>query len=425
MPPARPSSDTQLNPILAGDRLVFATTVDLRSATRFRRLMHRARERDQSGFTFDFSSTTWAEPEAMMHLVAQADGLRRMGMHFDVIAPQDRRTRAVFEHSNWAHHLNPVMYDHSDSAPPHHLPVRRYAGPSELKGLIDQTLDIVLATTRIERQNLRGLEWAMQEITDNVLVHADAPDGGLVAVTTLAKRKRIQFVVADAGRGIPASMRTGHPNLRRDVVAIGEALKQGVTRSRKVGQGNGLAGALRIATSAGGRFHVESAGGSIMTWATRSGPRQSTRTFRPHERLLGTVVCFELRTDLSLNLEQALQIPGRVDDDWGYLDATFDLDSGEVRLLVSEEAPGTGTRDAGRLLRTKAENLLRADPQLRVLLDWSGLPSVSSSFADEVVGKLFVTIGPTAFMSRVALVGMEPLVRGLVDRAVLQRVTER
>jgi hypothetical protein len=55
---------------------------------------------------------------------------------------------------------------------------------------------------------LHGLEWPLNEIADNVLQHAEAPEGGLAAVTVAAKRRRAQFVVADAGRGIPATMCT-------------------------------------------------------------------------------------------------------------------------------------------------------------------------------------------------------------------------
>jgi len=39
----------------------------------------------------------------------------------------------------------------------------------------------------------------------------------------------------------------------------------------------------------------------------------------------------------------------------------------------------------------------------RPVLDWEGVPSISSTFADEFVGRLFVEIGPTGFIDRVRL----------------------
>jgi hypothetical protein len=75
-------------------------------------------------------------------------------------------------------------------------------------------------------------------------------------------------------------------------------------------------------------------------------------------------------------------------------------------------------------MRIKALNLLEAEPNARLILDWEGVPSVSSSFADEFLGRLFVELGPTVFMSRVQSVAVEPLVRKLLDRAILQRASQ-
>ena len=81
-------------------------------------------------------------------------------------------------------------------------------------------------------------------------------------------------------------------------------------------------------------------------------------------------------------------------------------------------------RPAGRQLRTKCINLLNAEPGKPLLLDWSGVPLVSSSFADELIGKLFASLGPLAFSARVRNVNMEAVVRGLVDKAIMQRAAQ-
>ena len=93
-------------------------------------------------------------------------------------------------------------------------------------------------------------------------------------------------------------------------------------------------------------------------------------------------------------------------------------------LRLSEESTGFGSRPAGRQLRTKCMNLLQAEPKKPLLLDWTAVPLVSSSFADELVGKLFASLGPLAFSARVRNVGMEAMVRGLVDKAIMQRVAQ-
>jgi hypothetical protein len=47
---------------------------------------------------------------------------------------------------------------------------------------------------------------------------------------------------------------------------------------------------------------------------------------------------------------------------------------------------------------------------------------ISSSFADEVFGKLFAQLGPTTFMNRIKISGGNTVVRQLIDRAITQQL---
>ncbi len=70
-------------------------------------------------------------------------------------------------------------------------------------------------------------------------------------------------------------------------------------------------------------------------------------------------------------------------------------------------------------VRNVIENLLRdRDP---VTLDDADAGVISSSFAYEVFGHLFMQIEPRAFMSRIAMHNVDTTVDGLMDRAVVQR----
>ena len=78
-------------------------------------------------------------------------------------------------------------------------------------------MDIVMKSMALTRGTLNGLEWAINEVTDNVLNHAEAGDrGGFVQVSTQTMQKQIDFVVVDSGIGILQSMRGGHPHLTTD-----------------------------------------------------------------------------------------------------------------------------------------------------------------------------------------------------------------
>ena len=87
------------------------------------------------------------------------------------------------------------------------------------------------AVPDLERSDFAAFEWAVNEITDNVLVHSNSVVGGIVQVSTFAKfRKRVQFVVADAGIGIPVSLRSGKPEIHSDMDALDQAIRRRVSR---------------------------------------------------------------------------------------------------------------------------------------------------------------------------------------------------
>lgn len=99
-------------------------------------------------------------------------------------------------------------------------------------------------------------------------------------------------------------------------------------------------------------------------------------------------------------------------------------DASAVVLRLRDEAVGFGSRLAGRHLRTKCLNLMEAEPDKPLILDWDAVPLISSSFADELVRKLFADLGPLAFGARVRNVGMKTVVYGLIDKAITQRVVQ-
>lgn len=81
--------------------------------------------------------------------------------------------------------------------------------------------------------------------------------------------------------------------------------------------------------------------------------------------------------------------------------------------------PAFGSRRGGKRVRAMIGNLLRENRS--VTLDFKGVAVFSSGFADEVFGRLFVEMGPTAFMTRVKMLNAGPTVEGLIDRAIEQR----
>ena len=58
----------------------------------------------------------------------------------------------------------------------------------------------------------------------------------------------------------------------------------------------------------------------------------------------------------------------------------------------------------------------------KIAVDFGGIPLRSSSFADEVFGKLFTDIRPMVFMRKFGFKNTLATVNQLIDRAISQRV---
>ena len=98
----------------------------------------------------------------------------------------------------------------------------------------------------------------------------------------------------------------------------------------------------------------------------------------------------------------------------------FENEDEEVTFHMKRETGNTfGSRNGGKHARTKIENLLRE--KKHVILDFEGVGIISSGFADEVFGRLFVDMGFRAFTQRIEMRNVDPTIDGLIDRAIEQR----
>lgn len=266
----------------------------------------------------------------------------------------------------------------------------------------------------LTRESLATFEWAVNEVIDNVLQHADAPLGGLVQLSHYPNAQWLEFVVADAGRGIPDSMRTTRSGMS-DPRALELSIKRGITRDKKVGQGNGLFGTHRAATVGEGDFEIHSGHASIRT---------DLRATADGIPFAGTLVVVRLDYSDPEALWRALDISGTKGEPAGdYVELRYEHGRDDfLNFVVKREAGSVGSRSAGRSARRKLENLMTMYPGHLVKLDFEDVPVVSSSFADEFPGKLFVRMGALRFTSDIRVHGVSPIVQGLLDKAILQRV---
>ena len=259
-------------------------------------------------------------------------------------------------------------------------------------------------------QYLPAVEWVVSELVDNVFLHADSEVPGVVSARYHKAKSRFEIAVVDVGRGIRASLGVKIP-LWSDGSAIDQALRRGVTRDEGVGQGNGLAGAREIVRMNGGFLEIWS---GTAVWRAE-GSRDLG--FKVGDAVPGTGVMIALDTRGPIDLKGTWIAGYRHSR---FLGAQAPPPVGETVVHVLEEVESTGTRGAGRKLRELL--LLALGQQDAVSVDFEGVTAASSSFLDELLGRLALELGPDEFRRRVRVEGLASALKNQAEAVLEQRL---
>lgn len=405
-----------------GNKLRFVRKANAQAHREFMGMISYCVKENYSEVVLDFSSVTNAYPNGMVPIISSLDLLKRKGIKFDIILPTDTRCNNLFMYTNWAYLLLPDKYAQEETHHNKHLTTLRFIDSAEQQDVVNRFIDVVMRNMDLERSVISGLEWSINEITDNVLNHSKSEDGGIIQISTFPSDCSVHFAIADSGVGILSTLKQSIPSLTSDIHAIGEAVKAGVTRDPSIGQGNGLAGTLRISTMSGGSFSITSGSGHINYFIGDAKKYER----RPYESYQGTLICADLKTNSkTFSISEALgfeKFKNYVPVD--VIEMNYLQEDGLLHFCVSKETTGLGNRTAGRQLKQKLLNILNAEPTKPVEVDWSGIPLISSSFADEFMGKLFLELGAMTFSARLRNTKMEKLIRDLLDKAIAQRLSQ-
>ena|SRR5215475_610094 len=85
-------------------------------------------------------------------------------------------------------------------------------------------------------------------------------------------------------------------------------------------------------------------------------------------------------------------------------------------------AHGTGTRRSGERVRNFVLNVF-SEGAPKVILDFLGIGMISSSFADELIGKLVAHFGFSSFCQKILIKNLNPTIQKLIDHSVKQRMS--
>jgi len=294
--------------------------------------------------------------------------------------------------------------------------VWRYETDSDTFVLSTEILRSISQEVVCEEGVIDAMLWCMNEIMDNVIVHSNT-NSGFVMGQIHKQTKHIAFCVYDHGRGIYNSLKDSPHAPQNPLEAIELAIQERVTRDKKVGQGNGMWGLSEIVKNNAGRLTIISGSAFYMR---SNGDVKTGDQFSYLSPTNGAcLVDFQLNYSKEISLADALKGHKPVN----YRTESFEDDQGAVTFRLADAKTGTGTRESGKRIRTDLINMFN-DTKKGIVIDFDGLSVISSSFADELVGKLLVHLGFFGFNQIVRMKNMNQTIQAIVERSVAQRMAE-
>jgi hypothetical protein len=267
---------------------------------------------------------------------------------------------------------------------------------------------------------LEGLIWNINEVMDNVIQHSEISCGYVMGQLTNDKN-HLSICVFDNGIGILNSFKGSQYRPEKSSDAITLALKRGVTRDSKIGQGNGLWGLSEILKANNGSLTIKTGGGQYSVSGSEAPRINNLRLdqFYMSCDKLTTMIDFQLNNNKSICLDKIFnnRVPVQL-----WLEGMENSD-GEHVIQLSEEKWGTGTRSGAQKIRNEAENVLIIG-KTRVVFDFTDVYIVSSSFSDELFGKLIEKYGFIGFQKAFRITNTSEINEKIINKSVSMRMAE-
>lgn len=398
-------SDVEFN----GNRIVFHHLNHHMSVSYFLRGLKKYIRKGIKNFELDFSGIdNQIFPNAVVPIAAIIKYYTNSGIVFQGFLPP------ALEKMNF---LNPVKYNDSKDAL---NKLWTFKTSEDVAILVDAYILHISKLYAFPKGFLNATEWALNEVMDNVIQHSNAEEG-FVMGQLHPKTSHIAFTVFDLGQGIFNSFKGSKYHPRNAVDAITLALQEEITRDKRIGQGNGLFGLSSLIKQGDSRLKITSGSGYY------SYQYGSSKTFNKAPIISDThsmtSIDFMLDYSKDVSIEEALVFNGKK-----YIPTSLRIENmedinGNIYFRISEKSNGTGTREAAILLKNQIINILNDEPKI-VILDFSGISVVSSSYSDELIAKLFCDLGLFQFNNLIRIKGLSQEQQLILQKSVIQRIIE-
>lgn len=364
----------------------------------------------------DFSNVQKAYPNGIVPIISEINRYKQQGVEFTVIPPTNEKLQSIFLKMGWFHYIDTKLYSPpSDYDSATSIPLQKFSSFEESNNLVNKTLNICLQQLSFSQGVFNGFEWVLNEILDNVLTHS-CSECGWLQLMTYPDNHKLVWVICDSGIGIPNSIRKVR-NVHSDKRAIATAIIKGVTSRPGHNMGHGLAGAIDITkASIASSFAITSGKGRI---SLIKGEINSNKSWPPFN---GT--CVEMQIDTSMPINFANTLLGDDPGAGGYIENRFEDDDGEVKFNMEDYASNFGNRFTGESIRRLVSNLLKQYQDKSIKIKMNGIRIISSSFADELFGKLAVELGRNKFFEIIKLEGANDICQAIINSSIEQRLEQ-
>ena len=354
---------------------------------------------------------SFIKADGLAYLTAKCLDLSASGTQIELSG--DKQISAYLERMDFHSHLD-LEQEGGNRLPAQgrFLPLSLVGVQEDSYNVTDKICDLVLRHFEDGRKFLPAMEWMVNELTDNIIIHAEAPVPGVVCAQFYPSQKRIEIGICDMGLGLRGSLGTSR-EIETYQEALKLALKRGVTRDPEVGMGYGMAGSLEISKVNEGDFSLWSGGA---TFEVKNGQEVG---YNEIKSVKGTGLALSVRTDRPVQLADTWIGGG----DWGFIENQADRLEEGGGMDITQECANTGSRPPGKYLRRKIVALL-PEMESPLVLDFSNVRAASSSFLDELLGRLAFEFGTDVFPKKIQLVGMNETIKRLANVVIAQRTGE-
>lgn len=161
--------------------------------------------------------------------------------------------------------------------------------------IVNEIMDVIENNMDVEESIFNCLSYCLMEVVDNINEHSESPIDGYVVVQNFSWENKLSIAIVDSGVGIHNSLKnSGKEEFKdiKEVDALEECLKEGVTRFEK--RGYGLYHTSKFIRANKGKMQIFSGNSALSIIG------KNTRKYQC-DLWKGTIMYFEIKTNKPVN----------------------------------------------------------------------------------------------------------------------------